>query len=287
MLPELVNKIAKGNLGTNTRFSALQPKSWLLVILLGLLLPPLGLVLVIYLLLSALRLRQKPYYWMIVVVVIATAIGSTAYFKLYSTLYKEHDFKYTYTSLDNHQLSGKLPNTAISFKKPVEIKQAYKQVQEGFATTTLAHTKNPKASPNSGLVSYISTSIAYSALAASDSYVSEVNKLMQEQKGKGYDDYKASLQKQLQSTLPKGMILELGQPSPLSNSNLKQNAWQFDFTAKSKDDNSSGASVIKGKLVFIIGKGVFYYFMIATVDYNWQSNQAIWNQVLDSIKIDQ
>ena len=106
-------------------------------------------------------------------------------------------------------------------------------------------------------------------------------------KGKGYDDYKASLQKQLQSTLPKGMILELGQPSPLSNSNLKQNAWQFDFTAKSKVDNSSGASVIKGKLVFIIGKGVFYYFMIATVDYNWQSNQAIWNQVLDSIKIDQ
>ena len=66
--------------------------------------------------------------------------------------------------------------------------------------------------------------------------------------------------------------------------NIKDFAWQLNFYTLSDGNRST---VLQGKVIFLAGEKSFYYFMLSTVGYNWAPNQAIWQQMVDSLKIDQ
>jgi len=81
--------------------------------------------------------------------------------------------------------------------------------------------------------------------------------------------------------------LTINKPSKFTNPNIKGNAWLFSFKASGTDQTSSG---ILGNLVFALGKSTdvyngYNYLMLSTLDYNWQPNQQVWQQVIDSLKI--
>lgn len=81
--------------------------------------------------------------------------------------------------------------------------------------------------------------------------------------------------------------LAIQRPTVLTTSNLKADTWLISFSAQS---NSNSNQTVKGDLVFAIGNSTsvynaFNFVTISTLDYNWQPNQAIWQQVIDSVKI--
>lgn len=79
--------------------------------------------------------------------------------------------------------------------------------------------------------------------------------------------------------------ITLSQPKAFTSANVKQNTWQFDFTATDKEISYS--QNWHGKVLYLWGSHAYYYWMVAAVDNNWNSNQSVWQQMLGSIKIDQ
>jgi len=73
---------------------------------------------------------------------------------------------------------------------------------------------------------------------------------------------------------------------PPTNTNIKSNAWKFDVSI-TNGSNVNKISNVEGKAVLVAGKRTFYYFLIDSVDQTWKNNQKVWQQVLDSIKVDQ
>lgn len=73
--------------------------------------------------------------------------------------------------------------------------------------------------------------------------------------------------------------------SQFTNPDINHNAWKVDFTASAS--GKDGPPPLQGEAVLAIGKSSLYYLMANAVSYNWQNNQAVWQQVLNSIKIDQ
>lgn len=68
-----------------------------------------------------------------------------------------------------------------------------------------------------------------------------------------------------------------------SNSSIKSNTWQLDFAAINKTSHK----IYDGRAVYAISNQGQYYFAIVAPDYNWQNNINTWNQVFDSLNIDQ
>jgi len=67
---------------------------------------------------------------------------------------------------------------------------------------------------------------------------------------------------------------------------IKKDAWARDFSASATDPNAKLPDM-HGRIITAFGKSAIYYFVIYTTKYDWQTNQAVWNQVINSIKIDQ
>lgn len=78
--------------------------------------------------------------------------------------------------------------------------------------------------------------------------------------------------------------IKLETAKPFTNANIQDNAWQFDFSAS---DPSKKKTPIYGEALYIISGKNYYYFMVSSVSYNWQPNQKVWQQVVDSLKTDQ
>jgi hypothetical protein len=62
-------------------------------------------------------------------------------------------------------------------------------------------------------------------------------------------------------------------------------AWQFPLGASAaKKDNLPS---LQGEFIYIIGKNAAYYFGVASTAQKWQEDSATWQQILNSLQIDQ
>lgn len=269
----------------------LNPLAWsrrqkIVAVVLSLLLPPLGLLFLSYTLLRTIKSpawRGKVTLLLAMAVFIASLLGAYGYLRVYSWRTSQQ-YHYSYSKLDDFKLPSALENSAISFQKPVEFVRSSQVVRVGGSDLLLLHASAKTAAK--GSMAYISASTIQSALAASQAYTVELNKQMTTHKGTVYDSFLKSFQQTVQAAVPANYSAVLSQPTPLSTPNLKANAWVYDLKATNKDAKVNVFG-LKGKFVFAAGQRTFYYFTLASIDYNWQPNQTVWQQVLDSIKIDQ
>jgi len=68
-------------------------------------------------------------------------------------------------------------------------------------------------------------------------------------------------------------------PQPFNNGQLSANAWSMNFTA------TNSKHTYKGKAIFFFGKHTYSYFVLSSLDQDWQPNQAIWQKITDSLRL--
>lgn len=247
----------------------------------GVLLPPVSLAIAVYLIIKGLRTQRKKLYLVALSLILATALGIGVYIKLYPTIFKDRYYSYKYTAFDEYKLDSKTAGSGLSLSKPVNFKEIGQKVQVGSASALLAH----KDTTSKLSLGYIAITSVNSALAASSSYLEVLNKTLQEPNDKNYETLVRPVREYVNRYTDFKYQIELGKATKLIAPNIKANAWQFDFSAKTIADKS--ITPLKGKAVLVAGKQTFYYILLSNVENNWQANQAVWQQVLDSIKIDQ
>ena len=189
---------------------------------------------------------------------------------------------YKYSTLVPAHVSAGSKGTAITFEKPVEFTPASQaaQIPESFTHKT-----------QSGSLSVLigdlgATSVSISGNASHSYpklYAQAFSSSPQSQEYKGaVQPVQAFVKSVFPSTFK---YITLSQPKAFTSANIKQNTWQFDFTATDKEISYS--QNWQGKVLYLWGSHAYYYWMVAAVDNNWNSNQSVWQQMLGSIKIDQ
>jgi general stress protein CsbA len=232
--------------------------------------------------------QVKPFLLAVAVVSLSIIMGAGVKYIAYTVGHSKADHTYAYNTnnIDEYKLKSFARKSSISISKPKEITLGVESLKQGSAIAWLAH--KTKSNGKDSSFSYVTISSVQSALAGSKSYQKALNQIFSVGSGDAYDKATTSIVKFITDNSSSSYRLSLGKATPFSSSNISKNAWSFDFTSiyQNKRDKNSLAD-LKGKVVFVLGKKSFYYVLIDSVTDNWNSNQEIWNKVVDSIKIDQ
>lgn len=182
-----------------------------------------------------------------------------------------------YQSLKPQSLSAGFPDTTIVYSKPNEFvvtdnnktflknyrhKQGNPQQVVGDMAVSVAHV--------TGKLPTVLPPIVSKALASpstSEAYQSETKPLI------------TFTTQQLPKSLSN---INLSGVKNFRSANIKDSAWQFDLNGTSATNGKW-----QGKFIYAWGKNGVYYVLIAATAPNWQANQSTWQQMVDSIKIDQ
>lgn len=260
-----------------------KPIFWILVILLSFVLPPLGILGAGFFLFKAFKNKHKKLYLMALAALVAALVGILGVSAARGILADLKVDRYKYSKLDDYKLSGNSEGIGIAFKKPLEFKEKNKDIQldsgKSFATLYDEDTKNKAFGA-------VNANITNSALAKAEGYPETLGKDLETKTGR-YANFEEISKRYLKSFLPKGVEITMSEPTPFKNSSISKNAWLFTFVASGKIDGSQSTTVIKGISILAIGKQSFYNFSLASADENWSYNKTTWQQVTDSIKIDQ
>lgn len=251
-----------------------------LSIIFGLLIPPIGLVLAIITIYRAGHLAKRALLFLGLVGLAAVAAGSYGYLKLYDSVLRDKTPTYIYATVEDYKLSGTAEARGMTFKKPAVFKEA-SATGNSSLQASLAHRKTDSKTGLSHTISVLNATIG----TPSGNGPEEAIKLFSAE-GQAGDEYKVlkkSFEQYIKFRVNSKFIGTLGAPKAFTNSTIKSNAWQYDFSAPA----DAGEHSVNGTFVFAVGKSNFYYFSLASLDYNWQANQSSWQQVLDSIKVDQ
>lgn len=115
-----------------------------------------------------------------------------------------------------------------------------------------------------------------------------VERLMSDTKDPGHSAVVLPLQNYasnlLNSNIAKPVYkLTFDQPSVLKG---LDHAWVVSFQAVAKTPGRNTPDM-QGEVVEVFGKNGQYFMAIDTAKANWQSNQSVWQQVINSLKVDQ
>jgi hypothetical protein len=194
---------------------------------------------------------------------------------------------YEYQKLDSFTLPGFYKNAGITFKKPVELQPVLKVV-DGQQANILVHNKT-LANKHVVTLSYMGAASSFNTmfLPRTQSDYDNAQAGLTNPSSKQASYYRGNVSTFINQNLNKRWTITLGDGRPLKTANL-QHAWEVDFTGVDKNPKGSYVPTkLKGEAVFAIGKGAFYYFMESAVNNNLDKNKAVWQQVTDSLKIDQ
>jgi hypothetical protein len=101
---------------------------------------------------------------------------------------------------------------------------------------------------------------------------------------KQYQDNLKNLYTVAKIAIPeKGMTVKIAGAKEFTNPNIHKNAWVLDITAT---DPAGKIPNHTGKILWIGGSHSFYHFLVMADDEDWNNQSAIWQSVLNSIRID-
>ncbi len=201
-------------------------------------------------------------------IVLIAAVIAAVYFLQFQS---KSPAKHTYDRLDSYSVVS-TEGTGMSFNQPVELK-------EQFATSSqveLLHAVRGK------LASYIAAAYSPTATPMTDAELQTLTNSLSNTSDAFYLPSTNALKTFVVDRTPAGAKTNFGDAKPFTSQNIKANVWQFDLQIDIKENKK-----LSGKAVFAASKRSYYYFMALAPDYNWQANQAIWQQVINSLKIDQ
>ena len=261
-----------------------NPLFWTIVLLISLVIPLLGFIISVYLLVKAIRLHKRRLYYMAAATLAASLVGVGLLRFSYNLIYNQK-LDYTYSALDEYKLPSKLAGAELTFQKPTEIKYSNLRLQEGSAVASLVHT-NKKTKPDSG-IAYIYAGSVQSALATSESYIKARKEGLSSKNSQNYQIMVKPIIDFIKGNTSDKYDVQILSVSPLSTSNIKDNAWKFDLTIRGGGGSVKTIKPLNGNAIMAFGKNTFYYFTVMAIENNWDSNQKVWQQVLDSVKVDQ
>jgi len=201
-------------------------------------------------------------------------------------------YSYTYHKLVTSTLAGTGVSHGLVFQRPVEFTAIAPEGRTDIAS--FAQTVNKK-----GVVNTVGgeTAVASPAPANYNAIINYYFSLPDT--SSGYKSATSSIRDFLQSQEmpyiffsedknPK-IDLNLGHPAQDFTSNLPGGVWIFSYTATDTNlkSDKQKISVVRGELIFAIGKSDYYYLLLGTDDYNWLPNQPILANILSGLKIDQ
>jgi hypothetical protein len=196
------------------------------------------------------------------------------------------DFKYK--QLSSYTLPGYTKGYGMTFLHPQQLEAGFKDTatlsnQVFVHNKTLPTKKIVTISVEAAAVSYIPQHADFPA-----SYFDDVNKALTTPTDKSYSAFRQPLSVFVRDNINKRFTYTLGKTTQFSSSNLKNRAWWTEFTAvDKKPKNNYSPTRMNGGVMLAISQKGYYYLMIATANDNWKSNQGVWQQVLNSIKVDQ
>lgn len=242
----------------------------------ALLIPPLGLILAFMTIADKKRPKKAP---LVISLLIASAIGAVVYLTLLTGLINiqfVNRTKYHYQNTNSNEFST-VQAAGMSFSKPVQFTATAKQNGSNYSTQSFTHLSSIKYP-----LGYIFTFSYKDSHASDKKYVAGINDFMSGAVKNSYrTQYIDAIKKQVFDSYP-GYSANLSEPQKFTNANIKKNAWSFDLDITSAN---SQVRPMKGKLVYVLGDGVIYYYALMITKDNWASNMATWQTVLGSLKL--
>lgn len=273
-MAEIINQAAQGSTGSSKSLisSIINYRLWIL----SGLVPPLGLLVTIWLWLAK-KLRR---------LALATLAVSIVCVAIYAYLYRQHygsnKYDYKYKALSASQIVMSATNVAsatVNIQKPPELAVVLNPVNEQVR----AYRHDFKDQPVANLSMAVTT------------YTGDYGKLFKPvvvsalKKASSNTDYQA-VNQQLISYLQtqfsnKTYTLNLNHAQTLSTHYITADAWQFDVSA-AKTVGAKAYQKWQGKLLYIWTGSHVYYILIDTIQQNWRPNQAVWQQMVNTLRVD-
>jgi flagellar basal body-associated protein FliL len=228
----------------------------------------------------------NPITLIVLAIVVVVAVGGVVFASRHKTSKPSapaQTYKLNYSELEQFTITSPTAGSGMAFKKPQEVgkglpltvkipqvtlNQMYKQSQVDIADITAMVL-------NTGATQAINT------------YKQALNSQnLSDTQSSTYKSFVHPAAKLVNDALDPAYGLVMGAATHFTNNTIKSDAWQVDFSAVTPN-SSNNTPKMQGKMVVVLGKNAIYYFTADAVDYNWQANQSIWQQVLSSLKVDQ
>jgi hypothetical protein len=236
------------------------------------------------------RLRGKG--TIIIVLLVLVAIAGGAY--LYDSNKSETEegkatgaYAYDYKNLETFNFSGTQEGRGMTFQKLPEMNPV------GSGTTPTRKDFVQLTSNQNGDNSLVDIGVLSAAVRdfpnpPSEKYLKAVaDYFSKPSDSTEYQEVIAPVQQFAQSGFKEPSVkVTLGRAQDFNNGNVTANSWIFDVTATDAGGINPSHS---GKVIYMNGKNTYYMFLITAASNNWQagSNSKIFQQIIDSIKIDQ
>lgn len=252
----------------------------ILLPILGVLFPPLGFISAASFFVKAKKDKNATLYFKGITIIILAVVMLLGYAAVYQRLTTQ-PYKYTYNVLDNYTLSN--GKSSVTMQKPKEfIQHEVKSIgkNKGATLDTSGNSKDPSG------VMFINV---IAEQTTNQDYFNMLNKTLKTASGSSYDNYLKAYRDYLKNFVPDGYKLTLANPIPFTNKKITSNAWQFNFLIRrvnnvplwGKTENLD----VKGKMILIFNNSATYYVAVRDGATVWQSNQAVWTKIFDSLEV--
>jgi len=197
--------------------------------------------------------------------------------------------QFTYSQLDSYHLSSRTKGVGMTFQKPIQL-QAALPSSDGKSNQILVHDVTVPGG-RTITIAYESASVIVNPPGYTDQpgFYTNFNSALGDSSSPSYKTYQASLGQFAQINTNPRYKLSLGKTVKLTTKYIKSNAWIADFSGIDNRSytNKYTPSLVYGKVAMAVTQKGYYYFLVSNVGSNWQTNQAIWQKVIDSLQLDQ
>jgi hypothetical protein len=203
--------------------------------------------------------NSAPKFKKLIFTVLVAAIVAALSFVLIGVYQNHKDNQpYIYTTYDSYSLLDS--GSGITFKKPVEF--IYQAGSNASGQVSLVHA-------NLGAITVIAVTPGAEAVT-------------QYKQALGNSTFKQSFDRVILTGKPAGTTVKSGATTSFTDGSIKSDAWQSDFTLTDAKKNKT-----LGKIIYLVGDKTFYYMIITGPSTGRQVNYSSWQQISDSIKINQ
>jgi hypothetical protein len=173
----------------------------------------------------------------------------------------------------------------MSYQKPANFSPVEQPYQTSNLTAYNSTFNSDGQTITNGLLVALSTQSEPSFMAI---YSQALTSLASQNAGSSYSETLSTIQNLVESAVGKNYKVSLSKPAKAELPNIKSNVWTVDFNASCKDaKNPKKLPDMQGRAIIAIGKASIYYFVASATTYDWQNKQSVWQQVINSVKVDQ